>query len=33
VLTIEIIGEFLDIIAEKGLCTYFRRHYGEWFPP
>jgi hypothetical protein len=32
VLTIEIVGEFLGIDAEKGLYTYFRRHYGEWFP-
>src|SRR5215216_3436564 len=32
VLTIEIIGEFLAIDAEKDLYTYFRRHYGEWFP-
>jgi hypothetical protein len=32
VLTIEIVGEFLSIDAEKGLYTYFRRHYGEWFP-
>jgi hypothetical protein len=32
VLTIEIVGEFLGIAAEKGLYTYFRRHYGEWFP-
>jgi hypothetical protein len=32
VLTIEIVGEVLGIDAEKGLYTYFRRHYGEWFP-
>jgi hypothetical protein len=32
VLTIEIVGEFLGIDADKGLYTYFRRHYGEWFP-
>ena len=32
VLTIDIVGEFLGIDAEKGLYTYFRRHYGEWFP-
>jgi hypothetical protein len=32
VLTIEIVGEFLGIDAEKDLYTYFRRHYGEWFP-
>ncbi len=32
VLTIEIVGEFLGIDAEKGLHAYFKRHYGEWFP-
>jgi hypothetical protein len=32
VLTIEIVGEFLGIDSEKDLFTYFRRHYGEWFP-
>jgi hypothetical protein len=32
VLTIEIVGEFLGIDAEKDLYAYFRRHYGEWFP-
>ena len=32
VLTIEIVGEFLGIDAEKDLFAYFRRHYAEWFP-
>ena len=32
VLTIEIVGEFLGIDAEKGLYAYFKRHYAEWFP-
>jgi hypothetical protein len=30
VLTIEIVGKFLGIDAEKGLYNYFRCHYGEW---
>jgi hypothetical protein len=32
VLTIEVVGAFLGIDTDKGLFTYFRRHYGEWFP-
>ena len=32
VLAMEIVGEFLAIHTEKGLYTYFRRHYAEWFP-
>jgi hypothetical protein len=32
VLTIEVVGEFLGIDAEKGLYDYFKRHYGGWFP-
>jgi Transposase DDE domain len=32
VLTIELAGEFLGIDTEQGLYTYFRRHYGAWFP-
>ncbi len=32
VLAIEIVGEFLGIDTDKGLYTYFRRHYAEWFP-
>ena len=31
VLTMEIIGEYLGIETEKGLYTYFKRHYQEWF--
>jgi hypothetical protein len=31
-LTIEVVGEFLGLDTDKGLHTYFRRHYGEWFP-
>ena len=32
VLTIEIVGEFLGLDTDKGLYTYFRRHYTDWFP-
>jgi hypothetical protein len=32
VLTIEVVGAFLGIETDKGLYTYFRRHYGNWFP-
>ncbi len=32
VLTIEVVGEFLEIDTEKGLYEHFRCHYGEWFP-
>lgn len=32
VLTIEIVGEFLGLDTEKGLCAYFKRHYADWFP-
>lgn len=32
VLTMEIVGEFLGMHAEKGLYTYFKGHYAEWFP-
>jgi hypothetical protein len=32
VLTIECVGEFLGIDTDSGLYTYFRRHWGEWFP-
>ena len=28
VLTIEVVGEFLGIDAEKGLYAYFKRHYA-----
>ena len=26
------VGEFLGIDTEEDLYTYFRRHYGQWFP-
>ncbi len=32
VITMEVVGEFLGIDTDKGLYTYFKRHYGEWFP-
>jgi hypothetical protein len=32
VLTIEIVGAFLGINTDKGIYTYFRRHYGDWLP-
>lgn len=32
VLTMEIVGEFLELDADKALYLYFRRHWGEWFP-
>lgn len=32
VLTIEIVGEFLELDTDKAIFRYFRRHYGEWFP-
>jgi hypothetical protein len=32
VLTMEIVGEFLEIDTDKGLYRYFRRHFAEWFP-
>lgn len=32
VLTMEIVGEFLGIDAQKALYAYFKRHYQEWFP-
>jgi len=32
VLTIEIVGEFLGIDTDKGIHSFFRRHYAEWFP-
>jgi hypothetical protein len=32
VLTIEMVGEFLGIDSDKGLYTFFRRHFGDWFP-
>jgi hypothetical protein len=32
VLTIELVGEFLGIDTEKGIFSFFSRHYAEWFP-
>ena len=32
VLTLEIIGEFLGLDGDAAIYTYFRRHYGGWFP-
>lgn len=32
VLTIEIVGEFLGLDTDEAIFSYFRRHYGEWFP-
>lgn len=31
-LTIEVFGEFLGLDTDQGLYTYFRRHWGDWFP-
>jgi hypothetical protein len=30
--TIEIVGEFLSIDTDKGIYSFFRRHYAQWFP-
>jgi hypothetical protein len=32
VITMEIVGEFLGIDTEKGIYTYFGRHYAHYFP-
>jgi hypothetical protein len=32
VITMEVVGEFLGMDTDKGIYTYFRRHYPEWFP-
>lgn len=32
VITMEIVGEFLKIDTEKGIYTYFKRHYPHYFP-
>jgi hypothetical protein len=32
VITMEIVGEFVGIDTEKGIYTYFRRHYSHFFP-
>ena len=28
----EVVGEFLGIDTDQGLFTFFRRHFGDWFP-
>jgi hypothetical protein len=32
VITIEVVGEFLGIDTDKGIHSFFRHHYAEWFP-
>ncbi|MEX0448056.1 hypothetical protein [Xenorhabdus sp. SGI246] len=32
VITMEVIGEFLGFSKDKGIWTYFCRHWREWFP-
>ena len=32
VLTIEAVGEFLGLDTDRGLHSYFRRHFGHLFP-
>ena len=32
VITMEIVGEFLGIDTDKGIFTYFKRHYPHYFP-
>lgn len=32
VLTMEIVGIWLQLATDKGLFGYFQRHYGDWFP-
>jgi hypothetical protein len=32
VITLEMVGEFLGLDTAVGLWTYFRRHWGAWFP-
>jgi hypothetical protein len=32
VLTIEVVGEFLEMDTESGMFTHFRRYYSDWFP-
>jgi hypothetical protein len=32
VVTMEIVGEFLGIDTQKGIYTYFKRHYSHYFP-
>ena len=32
VMTLEIVGEFLGYDTDKGIWSYFRNHWHEWFP-
>jgi hypothetical protein len=32
VLTMEVVGEYLGIDTDRGIYTYFRRHFADWFP-
>lgn len=32
VITMEIVGEFLGIDTDKGMYTFFKWHYADWFP-
>jgi hypothetical protein len=32
VITMEVVAEFLGIDTDKGIYSYFKRHYAEWFP-
>jgi len=32
VITIEVVGEFLGLDTDKGIFTFFCRHYAQWFP-
>jgi hypothetical protein len=32
VLTIEVVGEVLDMDTDEASFRYFREHYGKWFP-
>ena len=31
-LTIEVVGNWLEHATDKGMFRYFRQHYSEWFP-
>jgi hypothetical protein len=32
VLTIEVVGIWLNMATDKAIFLYFQRHYGDWFP-